>query len=245
MTATSSAGCLHVLVGPGTDVERWAPVVSSVAATAGLPPVIEPRPSPDSPIHLGVLAVAAVTEDPVLVLPPSGPESEIVSTSAARLDLMLVPIDRSITERRILRKWIARVEQAGLKVRQVHVLTESTRPAMWEGSGHSAQAWWDEVRRRHQMGTASLSVSSGDPATEILALTRHVDLTLLFWRGRTSPDRAAVLRQIIDGAGGPLLLVRRNPPASPPPRAATEAGFPIAGAGEAIRPGSRPPRATE
>jgi len=71
MTAATRSGSLHVLVGPTTDVDRWAPLVSSVAAIAGLPPVNEPLPFPDSPPHRGVLAVAEADEYPVLVLPPA------------------------------------------------------------------------------------------------------------------------------------------------------------------------------
>ncbi len=235
MTAASRNGWLHVLVGPGTNAGRWAPVVSSAAAISGLRPVNEPRPFPESPPHRGVLAVAEATEDPVLVLPPPSPETATRPTATVWPGSLLVPIDRSVTERRILRKWIARSSsRQASRLQQIHVLTESTRPAMWEGPGHHAQAWWDEVRLRHQMGSASMSVSSGDPATEILATSRHADLTLVFWRGRTSPNRAPVLRQIVDNATGPVLLVRSSPPASPPPRPATEAGIPVHDAHEAI-----------
>ncbi len=217
MTAVSRTGCLHVLVGPGTDVDRWAHVISSVAAIAGLRPVHESRPFPDSPLHHGVLAVAEADEDPVLVLPPGGSRTTAVPAATVGSGVAVIPIDRSVTERRVLRKWVAGLERAGFEVQQIHLLTESTRPVMWEGPGHHAQAWWDEVKRRHQMGTASLTVSSGDPATEILATSRTADLTVLFWRGCTAPDRAPVLRQIVDGAIGPVLLVRSHPPASPPP----------------------------
>jgi len=124
-----------------------------------------------------------------------------------------VPIEATRAERRVLRPWIERAERLGFEVEQLHALTTATTPGMWEGPGHHAEAWWAQARRRYRMGTATLSIETGDPADSILAAASRFDLIMLFWQGDVTAGHAATLRKVISGADRPLLLVR-NPPAT-------------------------------
>ena len=166
MMDRETTACLHVVGDRHDGYGLWAPVVSDVAALTELPAVLEGHLHNDdgTGLHQGVVSFAAATSDPVLVLPLNEPPGPAEGTSTPRRRRVLVPTERSRTGRRQIREWIGRAERLGFEVVQIHVLTEATAPSMWEGPGHHAEAWWAEVRRRHQIGTASLSIRSGEPA---------------------------------------------------------------------------------
>ena len=209
MMDRETTACLHVVGDRHDGYGLWAPVVSDVAALTELPAVLEGHLHNDdgTGLHQGVLSFAAATSDPVLILPLNEPAGAAEGTSTPRRRRVLVPTERTRTGRRQIREWIGRAERLGFEVVQIHVLTEATAPSMWEGPGHHAEAWWAEVRRRHQIGTASLSIRSGEPAERILTAAARSDFIILFWQGNPSAGRADTLRRLIGGADQPLLLV--------------------------------------
>lgn len=198
---------LHVLRPPDTGGQGWADLVAFVAELTGLDPKEEALPRAGTADPSDVLAVAVASDDPVLVLPPKAR----MARAEGQPRVVLVPSDRSRSERRVLRGWIERIERRGVEVRQMHVMTRESHPVMWEGPGHHAEAWWNEIAQRHRAGVSTFSVRTGDPTQAILAESAACDLVVLFWRGGTSPDRARVLRDVIAGATCPLLVVQRAP----------------------------------
>lgn len=155
------------------------------------------------------LEISARTGDPVLLL--------TARAAAIRSPLRaLVPVDDLRAERRILQRWAERAQEVGIEVDQLHVLTEASTPAMWDGPGHHAAAWWAELRRRHLVDDRALQVETGDPTERILAAADRCDLIVLAWRGNPAPGHAEVVRGVLGQTVTPVLLVRRPPPGSAP-----------------------------
>lgn len=211
MEANADTG-LHVIGAGDAASGPWREVVSRVLSLTGLTSVVDERAgSPAGPVaDQDIVSFAATTDDPILVLPhghsPAG--------SDGAPPHLLVPIESSVLERPVLRAWIERAERLGFEVEQLHVLTTATTPAMWEGPGPHAEAWWAQIRRRHRIGTAALSIDTGDPADSILAAAGRSDLITLLWRGDATAGHAATLRTVISGAAKPVLLVRKPPAGS-------------------------------
>ncbi len=199
---------LHVF---GGGAAFWQPVVAAAAALAGLLPAYEEAgdAGAGSGRVAAVLDHAAGTGDPVLVLPP-GPEDH-GDTAPGRHLRVMVPTDFTREEQRVLHRWAERAVRLGFDVHQLHVLDESTRPPMWEGAGHHAEAWHAELCRRHQLGDARLAVRAGDPVERILERSTGVDLILVCWRGDPGAGHARVVRQLLERTERPLLLVRAEP----------------------------------
>ncbi|HUA95269.1 MAG TPA: hypothetical protein VMB82_07050 [Acidimicrobiales bacterium] len=210
---TSAPGQLHVITGPA-ETERWLALVADVAALVRMEPIIEPRQPEGAGGAQAVLAAAAGMEGAVLVL-PAAPTGLGGAEGPPRLERLLVPFDRSRAEDQVLRPLIRRALEQDVAVEQVHVLTEKSRPRMWEGPGHHAAAWHDELRRRHRVGTATLAVRSGQPAVVLAELGVRADLVAACWDGQVTAGRAKVLRAILASAlPPPLLLLRRPSPRS-------------------------------
>lgn len=211
MTGTAVAH-LRVLEGGSGFDGRFAGLVRDVAGLADLPPLVSGRPAGGAPRQQAVLAFAAATPEPVLVL-PAAPDDLRMGAEAAdpRLQRALVPIDRSAEEQPVLRWWVERAQAAGVAVEQVHVLDATTRPVMWDGPGHHAEAWHAGLRRRHQIGDAPLRVRSGDPAAGIGSMTHGFDLVIVCWKGNPASSRALVVRRVLAAVPKPLLLVRGIP----------------------------------
>jgi len=138
----------------------------------------------------------------------------------AALRRVLIPSDASddVAEgARVLRD---RLAKAGIRSTILHVLTEDNRPRMWEGSGHHAAQWFDEMRRRHRAGPETLTVVPGDPEHELETYASGVDLVVVLWHHDVSFGHAALLRSVLGrGIGVPHLLVPLvwlGPDLSPP-----------------------------
>ena len=216
---------LVVVAPPGAAPGRWDAVVGTVAAITDAQPVPGTWPaggSPDGAPGRGPAAgpdvglpggrdetflrriLEQAVGTPLLVLP--GPEPSR-SHEPAAVRRMLVPMDRSLSERRVLRPLIERARALGIGVHQLHVLGPTSRPAMWEGPGHHADAWLAELRRRHQPEGTALTVVGGNPVEQVLSAGRDTDLVVICWHGDAAASRAHVVRGIVERIGRPLLLV--------------------------------------
>lgn len=183
----------------------WRAFVDEVAALLGVSSHVVGRPAASAGEgEQATLAAAASADAPVLVLPSALPGG---AGPVTRVRRVLVPVDRSAGERRTLRPLLERLQAMGSAVEQLHVLSSGTRPAMWEGPGHHAEAWHAEVRRRHQVGAAGFEVKSGEPAAEITARAGTADLVVLCWRSDPAADRARTLRAVLQQVGQPVLLL--------------------------------------
>jgi hypothetical protein len=201
---------LHVLSDREADLGIWNLFISDIAALSGASAVEDHLPSDgeDSSATQSVLVFAATTTDPVLVIPSGPPPTSSTVSGLPRLHRILAPIDGSPSEQQVLRKWVRQATSLGIRVEHIHVLTETTRPAMWEGAGHHAAAWRAELRRRYQIADAGLQVRSGDPASTIAVAADRVDLVVLCWSGRAAAGRSNTARRVLDDRKRPILLIQ-------------------------------------
>jgi len=203
-TSVEITGQLHVVADPAL-AERWSTIVTAAAQILDLASSLTTLPTitaSEDPVQ-AMLSIAATAKGPVLFLPagtppsPGGPEPLRV----------LVPLDGTITEDAVMRPLLDRALDGGAQVTQLYVLCDATRPVIWEGAGHNASAYLAELRRRHQVDRAELSVSSGDPGSAIAEAGDQADLVILAWQADDSADRASVLRAVLKSMDRPILLV--------------------------------------
>ncbi len=227
MTSPQPALHLRVLCSDVDSFDRWRAVVDSAAALVAAVAVTDPSScGPDPSRDQVVLERAAATNDPVLVLPVPRPGIAATSGHApaaptrpgpAGTHRILAPIDRTPAEHQTLVPLLQRAQEMGIEIEQMHVLAGPTRPPMWEGPGHHADAWLAQLRLHHQVGDATMVVRSGEPATAIRAASPRADLLVVCWNGDATRGRARVLRSLLRHARQPLLLVRVAPPRTPIP----------------------------
>ncbi|MDA8279371.1 MAG: universal stress protein [Actinomycetota bacterium] len=227
MTAPLVSPRLRVLCSDGDSFDRWRAVVDSAAALVAAEAVADPSSCGPAPSRdQFVLERAAATNDPVLVLPTPRPgvaatgghePAATTKPGPAGTRRILAPIDRTPAEHHTLVPLLQRAEAMGIEIEQMHVLAGPTRPPMWEGPGHHADAWLAQLRLHHQIGDATMVVRSGEPATAIRAASLRADLLVVAWNGDATRGRARVLRSLLRHARQPLLLVRVAPPRTPIP----------------------------
>lgn len=196
-----------LVIGLGPEPGPWEGVVTALSEALGLEPVREAGPAPpgDPELVERVLERAAAAPGPVLVLPPARP-AEGEPRTARTLERVLAPFDsEEVSE--ALRPVLDRLQEAGVQVAQLLVMTADTLPPMWDGVGHHARAWHAELRRRHQVGEASVEVTAGVPATTVVARAEDADLVVLCWGRPARAGGARTLRGVLAAIDVPLLLV--------------------------------------
>lgn len=202
-------GAPLVVIAPEPGPGPWEAVVATLSEVLGLEPAREGGPAaPDDPELVDrILERAARVPGPVLILPPAGPAAA-GGPDGRSLERVLVPFDASDQVSAAVRPLLARLQAAGVTVAQLHVVTAETVPPMWDGSGHHARAWHAELRRRHQVGDASMEVVSGTPAAPVVvAHAGESDLVVLCWRRPARKGSAKTLRGVLSAIDVPLLLV--------------------------------------
>lgn len=185
---------------------RWEPFVADVARVVGLETSDLPLATSGAGWLRAVLRAAAANPGPVLVLPPRG----AVPGGEGRLPRLRTAIIASDDSRELVRAAglaSLHLARSGVKVTVLLVLTGATVPRMWEGAGHHAAAWWQELERRY--GSADrVRVSTGMPGPTVRAHGRDANLVVLLWRQVVDDDRAPVVRAVLDeGVAQPSLLV--------------------------------------
>jgi Universal stress protein family len=124
---------------------------------------------------------------------------------------VLVPLEgraASHTPREI----IALVEGVELEVLVLHVLEEESLPLFTDQPQHEHPARVDEFLRRYcpwGIGTVRFEVRVGrcDELVPVVAEQEDVDVIALGWSQELAPDRAPVVRAVLDRAHVPALLV--------------------------------------
>jgi hypothetical protein len=161
-----------------------------------------------------LLTMASSVSGPLLVLPAkrhagATPDRAGKARGAAtRMGRVLIPSDASEEVTVATRALYRRFTRAGVHVTMLHVMTDDNMPRMWEGSGHHAAAWFDELRQKHGAALDVLKVVSGEPEYELRVQPDAADLVVLFWRHDSRAGHAAVIRSLlVRGIEVPQLLV--------------------------------------
>ncbi|HUY23485.1 MAG TPA: universal stress protein [Acidimicrobiales bacterium] len=206
------------------DGADWALLAGDLGRVFDLEPVVDVLPDGIAPGRAAdqLLARAALVAGPVLVLPsrparrrPRGaiPAEEGAGAGqrarpASGIRRVLIASDGSDEVAAGARTLRRRLVEAGVQSTVLHVLTEDNRPRMWEGSGHHASVWFDELRRRHGATPEALRVVTGEPAHELRAYAASADLVVMLWRHAVTPGRSSLLRSVlVQGIDIPHLLV--------------------------------------
>jgi hypothetical protein len=182
------------------DVWLWRPLVTDVARVLGL----EPSYTPIDMHHrewVGRLLQASVgAPGPVLVLPRAQAPGNagLEPSEPAHLARVVVASGDAPDVVRCAGELSRRLRRDGVHTTVLVVLSNDARPPMWEGAGHHAAAWREELERRHQ-GPDRLRVLPG--VSELgSAIHRHAldaDVIALVWRQVATEGRALVIRSVL------------------------------------------------
>lgn len=150
-------------------------------------------------------AVATKLTRPVLVVPPDAP----IRKSPRRV---LIPLDGSRGVSAAVRPLIATYVAAGAEVIAVHVFEPKTVPMFLDGVPDEI-AWRDEFLSQH---CADLGIRlETRPGPIVLALldvaaSEDVDVIALGWHQNLAPERAVVVREVLQRARRPVALIPRG-----------------------------------
>jgi hypothetical protein len=207
---------LVVVAAAAEDLEDFELLVADVARALELVPAPElvAREEGREKTIGKLLTMASSVSGPLLVLPArrhagAMPDRAGKARGAAtRMRRVLIPSDASEEVTAATRALYRRFTRAGVRVTMLHVMTDDNMPRMWEGSGHHAAAWFDELRQKHGAALDVLKVVSGEPGYELRVQPDAADLVVLFWRHDSRAGHAAVIRSLfIQGIEVPQLLV--------------------------------------
>lgn len=198
---------LTVLSGPPGEDGLWAPLVADVGRVTGLEPSYVVLDEDDR-WPAGVLRVAAACPGPVLVLPSlSAHPAGRGMVAPPRLRRVTIASDGSAAVARGVRLCSLHLLRSGVDTTVLLVLDDGSAPPMWEGPGHHATAWRDELGRRHGVSDR-IEVVSGAPGPTVRAHLAKADLLVLLWHQAAGEGRANVLRAVLDGGiDQPCLLL--------------------------------------
>jgi hypothetical protein len=150
-------------------------------------------------------AVATQLTKPVLVVPPDAPIRE----NPRRV---LIPLDGTRGVSTAVRPLIAAYVAAGAEVIAVHVFEPHTVPMFLDGVPDEI-AWREEFLSHH---CADLGIRlETRPGPIVLALldvaaTEDVDVIALGWHQSLAPERAYVVREVLQRARRPVALIPRG-----------------------------------
>jgi nucleotide-binding universal stress UspA family protein len=215
------ARVLHVGDSPGQAAEHAQEFGLSLQVVPGRPEarIIEAGEHPD--IDLVVLAlhglpgrnepghtaraVSTRLTKPVLVVPPDAPIRQAPHK-------VLFPLDGTRGVSTAVRPLIAAYVAAGAEVIAVHVFQPDTVPRFLDGAPDEA-VWREEFLATH---CADLGIRlETRPGPTVLALldvaaTEDVDVIALGWRQSLAPERAYVVREVLQRARRPVALIPRS-----------------------------------
>ena len=192
----------------GADASRWAGLVADLGHALGLRPVDTPLDMTGEGWVGRLVAAAAAAPGPVLVVPRPQPE-DVETPVATQLLRVVIASDDAPDVVRSARFLSRHLRNGGVQTSVLVVLSGAPLPAMWEGPGHNAAAWRDELHRRHGEPDALEVLPGTDgPGRAIGQHTDDAQLLVLIWRRVAAEGRAVVVRSVLDDAPSlPCLLV--------------------------------------
>ena len=151
------------------------------------------------------LAVARQVAVPLVVVPPV-----LRDPTPAGLHRVLVPLDGTVTAAQAVQQATGWFASSGVEVVALHVFDATTVPRFWDRPQYDHDAWGDEFLARWcPTPGARLELRAGRPGGRVLevATAAGADLIALGWSQDLTPDRAAVIREVLTASGVPVLLL--------------------------------------
>lgn len=177
--------------------------------------VLGARGSPLSRQPLGstALAVATSLAKPVVVVPPD-------TRRPGELRRVLLPLERRASH--APRSVIALAEGTEIDFVVLHVLEEESLPLFTDQPQHEHPARMDEFLRRYcpwGIGSVRFEVRVGrsDELVPLVAEQADVDVIALGWAQELVPDRAPIVRAVLERGHVPVLLVPVHTPVEDEP----------------------------
>ena len=219
-TFDGRAVAVHV-VAPGEDVP------SQLAATAGMPlQVLVGEPADaicraceaadvdlvvfgarqgatgSRPVGHVAFAVMTRTDIPAVVVPPDAWEH-----IPRRLAKALVPLDPATAASPVLQGAVSALAGAGAEVVVLHVIDRP--PRFLDHPERDLDEWAHQLVARHLPVSVRTEVRTGSTSRSALmvAAAERVDLIVLAWNRRLNSDHAGVVRDILNRACVPVLLL--------------------------------------
>jgi len=162
----------------------------------------------------GHVALDLIQQSPtaVVVVPPS--------TSAPKLDRVLVPLDGKRRTGIAVAAVAGVLARAGAEFVVVHTFTTETMPRMLNHGG-ALEMWGAEFLKRScpELAHARLELRLGTPATNVIELARdeHADLIVLAWSRDLSGGHGQVVLDAVAHATMPTLLLALDAEQDRPP----------------------------
>jgi nucleotide-binding universal stress UspA family protein len=171
-------------------------IVAAIGAWSGAPPT---GPYPTGHTARALLEHA---DKPVVVVPPA-------TGSRGVIRRILLPLEGTEgSSRPVLERLLPLlVDQVELVV--LHVFTDATVPAMLDRPEYDMDILGREFLSRHFPHANSVELRAGSVVEQVarMAADQHVDLIILSWSQSPSPERAGVVRGVLDSSALPVLLL--------------------------------------
>jgi nucleotide-binding universal stress UspA family protein len=167
-------------------------------------------PSARRPLGSTASAVASALPKPVMIVPPD-------ADPPAAIRRILVPIEGLVSHALAPRWFFEPAREAGIDVLALHIHDAESIPAFTDQPQHEQTAWTDEFVRRYcrwgidevRLETRVGRIGELIPA---VATESDCDLIALGWSQELSTARAPVVRETLERATLPLLLVPVSAP---------------------------------
>jgi nucleotide-binding universal stress UspA family protein len=199
--ATAAGVPLHLTTKPViralTEAGRSPQVVGVVLGARGVE-------TGRRPVGHVALELALSLSKPLVVVPP-----------AARLPIelrrILVPLNGRRTTAVALAETLMLASREQLELVVLHVHDEASIPLFSDQEHHELESWAQEFLRRHcpYPERVRLEVRIGIPGENVLKVAGEMsaDMIALGWSQDLSPGHAAVVREVLERSGIPVLLV--------------------------------------
>jgi nucleotide-binding universal stress UspA family protein len=200
--AAADAAGMHLTLLSGRALER-------IMQEAGRPDVeavvLGARATPGGARPAGHVAthIATSSRKPIVVVPP---DCEV----PVRLRRILVPLEAVMATASAVDSAVLAAATGGAEVVVVHVMTEEGMPPFMDQPQHEVEAWTSEFRRRYcDHPGVRLEVRMGVPRDRVLAFAEEMqaDAIILAWSQQLVPERAALVRSVLEHSRIPVILV--------------------------------------
>ena len=156
------------------------------------------------PVGHVALELALSLPKPLVVVPPATP----VPT---RLRRILEPLNGGRTTAVALAETLMLASRRELELIVLHVHDQASIPLFSDQRQYEVESWAQEFLRRHcpYPERVRLEIRVGIPGTNILQVAEEIsaDMIALGWSQDLSPGHAAVVREVLERTGIPVLLV--------------------------------------
>jgi nucleotide-binding universal stress UspA family protein len=191
---------LTELDGPVVDALVGAASAEDVAMV-----VLGARATPGGarPAGSTALAVATSVSTPTVLVPPDARDPE-------HIDRILVPLEGTVSTS-LAPRHIVELIGRGIDIIVLHVLDEFSLPAFTDQPQHETEAWAREFLERYcPIGVEGVRFETRVGAREEVVpdavQETGADLIALGWSRTLAPDRAPVVRAVLERAHAPVLL---------------------------------------